>query len=108
MKRYSVQWAVTAQQDLEQIAEFIAHDRVINAVKVVKRIERLAQSLVSLPTRGRIVPELRWHGITRYHELIMKPWRILYRIDNSMVYVVGVLDGRRQVEDLLIDRFANR
>ena len=55
--------------------------------------------------RGRIVPELHWHGVARFQELIERPWRLIYRIDGSTVYVVSVLDGRRQREDLLLARF---
>jgi hypothetical protein len=55
--------------------------------------------------RERIVPELHWHGLTRFLELIERPWRLIYRIDGSTVYVVSVWDGRRQLEDLLLARF---
>ena len=108
MKHYKVEWAVTAQDDLEQIATYIAEDSAINALRVVERIEHLAHTLITLPMRGRVVPELRWHGITTHQELILKPWRLMYRIDGSLVYVVSVLDGRRPLEDLLLNRFANR
>ena len=55
--------------------------------------------------RERIVPELHWHGLTRFLELIERPWRLIYRIDGSTVCVVSALDGRRQLEDLLLARF---
>lgn len=105
MKRYAVAWAITARDDLEEIAAYIAEDSPLNALKVVERIEDRAQALTMLPTRGRIVPELQWHGVVTFHELIERPWRLVYRIDGATVYVVGVLDGRRQLEDLLLARF---
>jgi hypothetical protein len=55
--------------------------------------------------RVRIVPELHWHGLTRFLELIERHWRLIYHIDGSTVYVVSVWDGRRQLEDLLLARF---
>jgi toxin ParE1/3/4 len=63
------------------------------------------QSLTTTPLRGRIVPELRWHGITTYRELIVSSWRIIYRVDAPRVLVVSVVDSRRQLEDLLLARF---
>ena len=105
MKRYAVTWAITARDDLEEIAAYIAVDSPINALKVVERIEVRAQTLTTLPMRGRIVPELHWHGVVTFQELVERPWRLIYRIDGSTVYVVGVLDGRRQLEDLLLARF---
>ena len=105
MKRYAVAWAITARADLEEIAAYIAEDTPVNALKTVERIEARAQALTMLPMRGRIVPELHWHGIVTFQELIERPWRLMYRIDGTTVYVVGVLDGRRQLEDLLLARF---
>jgi hypothetical protein len=43
-------------------------------------------------------------GIAVYHELIVSPWRILYKIENRQVLVFAVLDGRRNIEDLLLQR----
>ena len=105
MKRFVIDWAITARDDLEEIAAYIAEDSPINALKVVERIEARAQSLATLPTRGRVVPELQWHGVVTFQELFERPWRLIYRIDGSTVYVVSVLDGRRQLEDLLLARF---
>lgn len=105
MTRYSVEWSVTARDDLEAIAAYIAADSAIKALKVVERIEARAETLSSLPMRGRVVPELRWHGVMTFQELIEKPWRLIYRIESHRVVVVSVLDGRRSLEDLLLDRF---
>ncbi len=59
----------------------------------------------SFPLRGKVVPELRWHGVTTYRQLIEKPWRIIYRVDGWRVWVHAVVDGRRSLEDLLLERF---
>lgn len=42
--------------------------------QLIKTIEARAQSLKSLPNRGRIVPELQHFGISCYRELLVKPW----------------------------------
>lgn len=105
MIRYQVAWAITARDDLEAIAEYIADDNPIAALKFVERLESRAASLKTAPLRGRIVPELRWHGVMSLRELIEKPWRIIYRIEGQEVHVISVLDGRRSLEDLLLDRF---
>ena len=38
-------------------------------------------------------------------ELLIKPWRLIYRIDPKTVWVLALLDGRRQLDDLLLERF---
>ena len=35
-------------------------------------------------------------------ELIVPPWRILYRIAVKQVYVLSVLDSRQNIEDILL------
>jgi toxin ParE1/3/4 len=32
------------------------------------------------------------------------PWRIIYRIATPSVFVMTVIDGRRNVEDILLER----
>ena len=39
-----------------------------------------------------------------YRELILGPWRLIYRLDRGQMYVLAVIDGRRNVEDLLLRR----
>ena len=36
--------------------------------------------------------------------LLERPWRILYRVAETTVEIHGVLDGRRSLEDILMER----
>ena len=101
---YVVAWSETAERDLLAIVEYIADDSPSRAYEVFKEVRRKASSLHSFPERGRVVPELREQGITLYHELIIGPWRIIYRISKKEVHVLSVLDSRRSVEDILLRR----
>jgi toxin ParE1/3/4 len=101
---FRVVWTRTAEDDLEGIVDFIADDSVDAALAVFTRIRERAATLVNFPGKGRVVPELNHHGIVQYRELILSPWRIIYRIDGSMVYVTAVFDSRRNLEDLLLER----
>lgn len=104
-KKYQVAWAIAAQDDLRQIIEYIAVDSPGNASQILKKIKKKVSDLYTMPDRGRIVPELRNQGIQTYRELIVAPWRIIYRISDSSVFVLSVIDSRRNVEDILLDRF---
>jgi plasmid stabilization system protein ParE len=103
-REYNIIWADIAEKDLKNIIEYIADDSPINALKVFKKIKEKASSLYSFPDRGRLVPELKDQGILQYRELIHSPWRIIYRITESTVYVLSVLDARRNIEDILLKR----
>ena len=101
---YDVRWSETAERDLIAIVEYIADESPSRAYEVFKEVRRKASSLRPFPGRGRIVPELQEQGITQYHELIVSPWRIIYRTSERTVYVLSVLDSRRGIEDILLRR----
>ena len=101
---YKIEWAEVAENDLKGIVEYIAQDSPANALKILKKIKQKASSLYTLPERGRIVPELQDQDILIYRELIISPWRIIYRISEIKVYVLSVLDARQNVEDILLKR----
>jgi plasmid stabilization system protein ParE len=103
-KIYDVMWSKTSEEDLVGIVEYIAADSPSNAFEIFKEIKQKASRLYTFPDRGRIVPELKDQGIVLYRELIVPPWRIIYRISEKTVYVLSVLDSRQNVEDILLKR----
>ncbi|MFH2133685.1 MAG: type II toxin-antitoxin system RelE/ParE family toxin [Pseudomonadota bacterium] len=105
-KSYQVLWTHTAQQDLTEIIEYIAQDSVGDALVILQRLETKAALLITLPNRGRVVPELLHTGISQYRELISAPWRIVYRVDNRQVLIMAVLDSRRDLQTVLLGRLA--
>jgi len=103
--KYDIIWAGVAENDLREIIEYIAINSSANALNTLKKIKQKAPSLYTIPEKGRIVPELQDQGILLYRELIVPPWRIIYRISEMKVYVLSVLDARQNVEDILLKRF---
>jgi len=103
-KSYDVQWSETSENDLLSIVDYIARENPYKAYEIFEEIKKRALSLRTFPDRGRIVPELLDQGITLYRELIIAPWRIMYRVSENKVYVLSVLDSRRNVEDILLRR----
>ncbi len=105
MKKYQVFWTQTAQTDLRKIIEYIANDSDINARRIYPDIKNKSDNLRLMPLQGRIVPELRYFGILIYREIMIPPWRIIYKIEENKVWVLAVIDGRRNIEDILVNRF---
>jgi plasmid stabilization system protein ParE len=106
-KRYEVTWSSIAENDLKNIIEYIAADSPSDAFRIFKSIKQTASNLYIFPERGRVVPELRDQGILQYRELIISPWRVIYRISEKIVYVLSVLDSRQNIEDILLKRLIN-
>jgi len=107
-KKYKVFWARTAEDDLISIIKYIHSDNPRAAKDNLKKIKTKASSLNGFPQRGRIVPELKEQGVLQYRELIIAPWRIIYRISDSSVYVLSVIDSRQNVEDILLHRLVRK
>ncbi len=106
-KKYEVTWSDVAENDLKNIIEYIAADSPSNAFRIFKNIKQTASNLYICPERGRVVPELQDQGILQYRELIISPWRVIYRISEKIVYVLSVLDSHQNIEDILLKRLIN-
>ena len=107
MADFEVLWTEAAQLDLQRIVTFIAAENPARALAVSKQVEQRCQALASLPDRGRIVPELRAVGVFVYRELVEGPWRIVYRFDADRIHVTAVLDARRNLSSLLLERLVH-
>ena len=103
-RRFRVEWAEVAVRDLEEITAFVALDSEQGAERMLRRIEDRAATLESTPAQGRVVPELARFQIRTWRELVVRPYRLIYRVEGDGVIVLAVFDARRDLEDLLLER----
>ena len=101
---FAVIWSNAAIGDLEGVLSYMELDSPVRAAVVWHEIKRRADTLSHFPLRGRLVPELKAIGLDLYRELIVYPYRLLFRIKGGTVLVLGVFDGRRDLEDILFER----
>lgn len=95
-----------AKSDIKEIYLFVAlHDSVLAADRLLDSLEETLNSLELFPERGHIPPELAPTGIKTYLEIHYKPYRIIYEIVGKQIYVHCVLDGRRNILEILSNRF---
>lgn len=100
-----VVWSKAALLDLRGIIDCVfAREGIDTAARIHERLVRRIESLSTLGERGRVIPELRALGVTDYRESIASPWRICYRPYEREIAVVAVLDGRRDIGEILVDR----
>ncbi len=104
MKRYEVFWTKEATLDLEEIVNYISQDRHSAAKSIYKKIKSKCRELDIHPQRCRRVPELLDAGIDNYREIILSPYRVIFKLTDSIVYIIAVVDGRRDVEAFIFDR----
>ncbi|MDR0313619.1 MAG: type II toxin-antitoxin system RelE/ParE family toxin [Treponema sp.] len=104
IKEYHVNVNKTAEKDLREIIKYISKNNPMNALNVLERIEKRINFLNKFPEKGGYVPELLKNNIKDYRQLIEPPWRIIYRIDDNIVNVLIIIDSRRNVQDILVER----
>ncbi len=105
MKKYQVEVIEDAWNDIYDISQYVlGSDSVAKAEQLIDKIENLCFSLENIPERGHIAHELERLQISDYREIHYKSYRILYQIINNCVYIHRVLDGGRDIEQLLIKR----
>lgn len=94
-----------AELDIIDIYDYIfLSDSSDSAEYVFDNIKKTCMSLADLPNRGHCPPELERIGILEYKEVHFKPYRIIYQIVSSKVYIHCVLDGRRDLQEILLKR----
>jgi toxin ParE1/3/4 len=100
---YRVAWSPEALDDVEAIAEYIERDSPAYACAVVQKILASTRKLVTFPQSGRVVPELDDDAI---REVFVYSYRVIYRVRDQRVLVVGVVHGKRMLEPVA-DRIAD-
>ena len=89
-------------RDLGEIYDYIAHhDSPQKADCVLEWIEKAFSSLSEFPERGVYPEELSALGIREYREVFFKPYRIISRVMDKIVYIFLIIDGRRDMQSLL-------
>jgi toxin ParE1/3/4 len=91
-----------AARDLNELYDFIAvHDSPRKADYVLEQIEKTFSTLSKFPEQGVYPKELLKLGIREYREIFFKPCRIIYRVMDKKVYVLLIVDARRDMHSLL-------
>ena len=99
---YEVFLTDNAARDLEEIYNYILlHDLPSRADYVLEQIEKAFSSLSEFPERSAYPKELLDIGIKEYREIFFKPYRIIYKVRDNSVYIMLIIDGRRDLERLL-------
>lgn len=99
---YSVFLTDDATRDLEELYDYISlHDVPGKADYVLTQIEMAFSGLSSFPDRGVYPKELAELGIREFREVFFKPYRIVYSVRDNNIYVLLIVDGRRDLQALL-------
>ncbi|MCW8797246.1 MAG: type II toxin-antitoxin system RelE/ParE family toxin [Chlorobium sp.] len=103
--KYGVFLSSDAEGDILDIWRYVAnHDSSESANRLFDAIQETCLSLERFPDRGHCPPELERIHVREYREIHFKFYRIIYRIHDQKVFIYCVLDGRRSLQELLVER----
>jgi plasmid stabilization system protein ParE len=98
---HQIGWHPEAYEELEAIAQYIAHDSETYAAAVVTGIVDAADDLTKFPRMGRRVPEWDDDSI---RERIVGSYRLIYRIHDERILIISVIHGARLLDDTISER----
>lgn len=102
LHNFKIVVAANAKGDIKDIYNYVRlNDSESSAKHVLDEIEKLIFSLEVMPMRGHVPYELLRVNLSNYLELHFKPYRVIYEIEGDIVFVHCVLDGRRELSELL-------
>ncbi len=105
MKKFRVVLAPDFLTDLFELYQYVVlKDGRERGRSLIQDLERAARRLEKFPNRGHALPELAPMGIKDVQEITLGPYRIIYRVLDDTVHVLACIDGRRDVEQVLIRR----
>jgi toxin ParE1/3/4 len=91
-----------AKGDLVEIHLYVARrDSVLHADMLLEKLEEKFVSLHLNPECGHAVPELRRVFVEGFREIHYKPYRIIFQVFGETIYIHAVLDGRRELQEIL-------
>ncbi len=103
--KYEVHIDNVALDDLYAIYRYVANNGSPGkAEHLLDNIQKAMTSLETMPAQGSYPPEMQRWGILDFREIFFKPYRIIYEIRGKNVFIHTVLDGRRDLQDLLQER----
>jgi toxin ParE1/3/4 len=108
IEKFEVLWTVEAVNDLSDIVSYIAADRSLTSQNIYRLIKEKCQTLELFPEQGKISPELKELGLTRYREILVDVWKILYVIRDRKVCILSVFDSRRDIEKIIFNKLIGR
>jgi len=102
---FEVVWSESAVGDLDDILDLVVEREGLDrALALYDALRRRVAELSRFPRRCRYVPELKAIGLSEIRESIDPPYRLMFRLAGDQVILLGVLDSRRDLEALLVQR----
>ena len=102
---YQVSITQGAEADISSIVDYLlTQNEAELAAQLLQEFAKAFNSLEQLPHRGHFPPELAELPNKHIRELHVSVYRLIYRIIEQDVLILFVADGRRNIQQALVNR----
>jgi addiction module RelE/StbE family toxin len=102
---YAVEFTTGARQDLLKIYRYIKSAGSPEAAKKMhEQLSKACSRLSKNPERGNVPSEIEDLNELLCRQIVTKNYRIIYQIIGKVVVIHGIIDGRRNIRELMRQR----
>lgn len=102
MADFDVRLTRGAEIDLEALHGYMKDNLSADeADALLDRLLAAIETLETFPLRGSVPKELDALGIREFRQILVEPYRLIYRLSGKTVFVMVIADGRRDMQALL-------
>jgi toxin ParE1/3/4 len=106
---YAVELTQGAEDDLEEIYGYIVKVRgAEDADALIDLFLATVETLEAFPERGGVPKELEGLGLREFRQVLLRKYRLIYRVFGDRVLILLIADGRRDMRELLERRLLGR
>jgi len=98
---HKIIWSPEALRDLEGVFAYIARDSEAIGARVIEKLLEAVDRLAIYPESG---PRIREWKKSPYRHSVVRPHRIIYRIEGDAVFIIAIVHGAQDLKKLLRKR----
>jgi toxin ParE1/3/4 len=100
--KYKLNWSKDAGEEFIEIISWYKYNVGKNiAKKIHSKISSRIKKLKEMPGIGKPVQILKDIGVNDYRQIVQDNWIIYYRVEGQNINIISVIDGRRNLEEIL-------
>ena len=95
----------SAEQDLKELRSYVVKNfSQATWLKTYSKLKESIRNLATFPLLGAVPPELESLNMNQYRQIISGMNRVIYEPRADAVYIYMIVDTRRDLETLLMQR----
>lgn len=95
----------SAEQDLKELRSYVVKNFSQDTwLKTYGKLKESIRNLATFPLLGAVPPELETLNLSQYRQIVSGMNRIIYEPRADAVYIYLIVDSRRDLQSLLMQR----